>query len=507
MVELQSVRRKTAMSILCWPPPNEAVRTRKISVTTGNLIKRSRLIRRSTTNHYCEELQRLKQEDGALIRQVLVISLQPRPIPQERRATSKETVEFWPVITFAHPPLDGQSKNKYQPEIFFPDFQTASNQRREEPQDAGYQLTLTDEKGDRSVAFCFKFVPKAGRLLSDCDAEKQTTSKVRSSVLVLVSNYPNESLYFNLAADFAHELQKEPGKAIPLADELLRLRVSDSQVGQQSLRRGRSLIGRPQPQYAAGHVSTLMQRIGVEDSVFAFLCLLAEKRVSRKCRAPSNRSFGFSLRSTFPHTVVPVIPDSLINLCYCPLPYISGILRSNLNAIRDVLCVGYYPSTTQDEEVVVLDVELGVVLPCFPPRTSRNTELRTKALLNWAEGMGAWSTSCSPPCGPVAAIKSAAKADEKIAKRIAQFYARTFGHYQAFLASGSTLLSARDRKRFASSHPSKRRPFFPRVTNGQPPTSAAMERLEQAIKKFAPPIHRTGKRKKARALVWRLFNH
>lgn len=34
---------------------------------------------------------------------------------------------------------------------------------------------------------------------------------------------------------------------------------------------------------------------------------------------------------------IPVVPDSRIELCYNPTPYICGILRYNLNKVRDLI--------------------------------------------------------------------------------------------------------------------------------------------------------------------------
>lgn len=44
-----------------------------------------------------------------------------------------------------------------------------------------------------------------------------------------------------------------------------------------ALRRLKSVISKPEAR--SGHISTLIQQIGVETSVFGFLCLLAEKRI------------------------------------------------------------------------------------------------------------------------------------------------------------------------------------------------------------------------------------
>lgn len=44
----------------------------------SSLVRRARVIRRRTTNVYCDTLRRLKDEDTVLIRQILLISLKHR---------------------------------------------------------------------------------------------------------------------------------------------------------------------------------------------------------------------------------------------------------------------------------------------------------------------------------------------------------------------------------------------------------------------------------------------
>ncbi|KAI6226907.1 UDENN domain-containing protein [Aphelenchoides besseyi] len=518
MVELQNgdYQNENDSEPLISPSP-EMVKIRKSSEMNSTLIKRARLIRRSTTNHYCEELKRLKREDGSLIRQVLIVSLQLRPTTNDSRESNGLT--YWPVITFSHPPLDDK-KHKFQAPIFFPDFQSCVQK------DEHYQLILTDDKGDRSVAFCYKFLPKSTRSASDFEINKQSNKKERCSVLVLISNLSNESLFFQLANNFVQECEKDPARAVLLSEELLKIRISDSEVGQQPLKRVRSIIGRPEPRNTVAHVSSLMQTIGVEDTVFALLCMLNEKRI---IVTGSNVSDVSRAVQTFvrllspldwPYTLIPVVPDTLIDVCHCPMPYIAGMLRCNLNKIADLIVP--LPGSAEDEQVVIIDVERGLILPCLSLQSLRDTELRSKALLNIAAGMGFPKSLVSElltSLRSVFPIKSLTKADEKISKRICVWYARIFGHYQAF---GSSLLSARDRKRLAMSHPcSDYRKmlqwfvetgllqfFFNQNTTQNGTSAAQLERFHSTIKKFAPPVsNQKGKRRKARSLLWRLLNH
>lgn len=93
-------------------------------------------------------------------------------------------------------------------------------------------------------------------------------------MLVLISDFRNEPLFHQLAENFVQDSQKDVSRAFSLCKELLELRMN---APNEALRRLKSVINKPDAR--SGHISTLIQQIGVETSVFGFLCLLAEKRI------------------------------------------------------------------------------------------------------------------------------------------------------------------------------------------------------------------------------------
>jgi len=220
----------------------------------------------------------------------------------------------------------------------------------------------------------------------------------------------------------------------------------------------------------------------------------------------------------WPYTLIPVVPDSRTELCYNPTPYICGILRYNLNKVRDLIVP--LPGDTEDE-IIIIDVERGIILPCLPLQSLRDNDLRSKALLNWAHNMGfpkALVAELLASLRAVLPIKSPSRADDKIEKRIMTWYAKIFGHYQVY---GDALLSARCRKRLSMAHPSPdvremlqwfaetgilQSFFFSQLNNQSLGTTEQAERFQHIIKKCAPPINKKGKCGKARSLVWRIFN-
>lgn len=91
----------------------------------------------------------------------------------------------------------------------------------------------------------------------------------------MISHFRNEPLFHQLAEDFVQNSLKDTKRAFSLCQELLTLRMTGSN---DILKRLKTAISRPECRYS-GHISTLIQQIGVETSVFGLLCLLAEKRI------------------------------------------------------------------------------------------------------------------------------------------------------------------------------------------------------------------------------------
>ncbi|KAI6191211.1 UDENN domain-containing protein [Aphelenchoides bicaudatus] len=445
----------------------ESVKARRSSLFQNfyphsSLIRRARLIRRSTTNHYCDQLkQRLQSQDGALIKQILIIRLRPKSDVSEfenRLANGVSSDHFIPAIDFAYPPLD-EKAHQYQPAIFYPDFMRSTLQCKESLD--SYPVILTDDKGDRTFAYCYKFLPKQSRSQSDYDIANGNLQN-RYAVLVFISDFRNEPLFHQLAENFVQDSQKDVTRAFSLCKELLELRINGTKRS----------------------IATLM----------------------------------FPLE--WPYTLIPVVPDSRTELCYNPTPYICGILRYNLNKVRDLIVP--LPGESEDE-IVIIDVERGIILPCLPLQTLRDNDLRSKALLNWAHNMGFPKALVSELLTSLRSAlpinKSPSRADNKIEKRVMIWYAKIFGHYKAY---GDSLLSSRSRKKLSSSHPSPdvremlqwfveagvlQTFFFNQINNQSSGTAEQTERFQKIIKQYKPPVDKDGNLRKAKSLLWRLFNH
>ncbi|KAI1718802.1 DENN (AEX-3) domain-containing protein [Ditylenchus destructor] len=491
----------------------------------SSLIRRARLIRRSTTNQYCEQLKQLKEDDGSVIHQILIIRLKTRSnaTDYERACVNTSTAKYIPSVDFAYPPM-GSNRRKFPPPLFYPDFTKCTVQRKESLE--AYSVILTNEKGDRTFAYCFKFLskypPEEFDLLLD-DEERELRHNSRYSVLVFVSVCSEEVLFHQLASDFVSAIQKDSTKIYSMCKDLLNLTLSTSE---EAYKRSKYVISQ-NLQWSRCDIYGAIKKIGVQNSILIFLSLLAEKRIiitgsNVTDVSKAVQSFVRLLAPMeWPHTLIPIIPDSQTELCHNPTPYICGILRYNLNRVKDLLCP--LPEDHQDE-VTVLDVERGVVLPSLEILNSgsatKEKQFNSRVLINYACTMGFPKSAVSDLLASVKSCltyKNSDKSNYKIEKAVMIFYAKLFGHYKQF---GEDILTARNRKRFAHAHPcSDVRLFltwfvengilqsfiFQNSQGSQRRVHRLDSRFEEILKKYSPPVSKKGKRKKAKSLMWKLF--
>lgn len=80
---------------------------------------------------------------------------------------------------------------------------------------------------------------------------------------------------------------------------------------------------------------------------------------------------------SWPHTFIPIVPDNLLDLCDNPTPYLMGILRSNLNKVKELIIEnkedidrrqvrqqsGYLYNPPMQMDFVFVDIDAGVVVP------------------------------------------------------------------------------------------------------------------------------------------------
>uniref|UniRef100_A0A915DXK3 Uncharacterized protein n=1 Tax=Ditylenchus dipsaci TaxID=166011 RepID=A0A915DXK3_9BILA len=443
----------------------------------SSLVRRARLIPKRRRRHF--------------IHQILIIGLKDRSraTDYERGCVGTSSAQMIPSVNFAYPPM-GSNSRQFPPVLFYPDFTKCTIQRKEGLE--AFPVVLTNEKGDRTFAYCFKFLSKNWVLEEDDEhSNKSTLESVENckySVLVFVSVFSQENLFYQLATDFICTIQKDSTKIYTMGKDLLALTLTTSEEAYQN-----SKYVIPNDDRGRKYSTGVSESIGRKEDNCDWL----------KC----DRCFQSSA-SLY----------SQIELCYNPTPYICGILRYNLSRVKELLC----PYGESQDEVTIVDVERGVVLPCLADMNTGSTfkdkEFNTRVLLNYAtvigfpKGVVGDLLSALKSC---LSTKSSAKADYKIEKNVMIFYAKIFGHYKRF---GQDIMTARNRKRFAAAHPCADTRLFLKwfvengilqsfifsqrsVSNGKNLES----RFEDILKKYSPPVDKKGKRRKAKSYLWRIF--
>ena len=111
-----------------------------------------------------------------------------------------------------------------------------------------------------------------------------------------------------------------------------------------------------------------MSQIGLENTIFIFLSLLSERRIivtgeNVKVISDAVQMFARMLAPMdWPHTLIPVIPDTHTDLVHNPTPYLCGLCRHNLHVLKNTLCRGLCPSA-EDEDVTIIDCSRGILAP------------------------------------------------------------------------------------------------------------------------------------------------
>ncbi|CAK5090549.1 unnamed protein product [Meloidogyne enterolobii] len=428
-------------------------------------IRRARIIRRKTTTVYCDTLKRLKDEDAVLINQILIIRLRPRSEATEFECScvNNSNIDSIPSVDFAYPPM-GSNASNFPPQLFYPDFMKGTVQRREERET--YQVVLTNDKAERTFAFCFKFptLPQHSSIISTDSGISTLDNRIFTglSVLVLISPYPNEGYFSELAADLVLAFQRDNARLLSMCRDLLQLRLTTSESFDAKAKYiVRDEYGRQQ--WTRSHMSTILKKIGMENALFIFLNMLAERRIiiTGSNVTDVSQAVHALVRLLapleWPHGLIPILPDSQIEYCQNPTPYIYGLLRYNLSRISELIVPqndsSFSPDdNTLNDDIILFDVEMGIIVPPIS-RPKNKQKIGLKALLEQTELIGFPRAAVCELLGALKScipIKDAEKADYRIEKKIMIFYAKLFGHYRSF---GQDILTARNRKLFARAHP------------------------------------------------------
>uniref|UniRef100_A0A915IRG3 UDENN domain-containing protein n=1 Tax=Romanomermis culicivorax TaxID=13658 RepID=A0A915IRG3_ROMCU len=317
---------------------------------------RAKMTRRKTLMHYDQQEFAFKcRRVPQLFEIVVVVELQPND-----RSNPLFTGKFMPALCYQFPsghrqkgcPSIDPALLASLPCLCYPDLSRATPKLPADHNDEHFVITTTDQRGDRKFAFCCRFVPT--RRSSDFDVEKCEHADEQHPLLL-----PSLPQVICLVT---------PIQAVQFYSDFIRECVHCLRISIQTLSNFLfSSFNAVMPLNGQKLVIQFMMENGKGDRQVQLInSLLSERRVlivgdcvsavTKIIQACAAMLAPFE----WPHTLIPVVPDSHVQLCFSPTPYLIGILRSNLHELRQLLISG---SSDGDEEeyLLIYDLDYGIV--------------------------------------------------------------------------------------------------------------------------------------------------
>uniref|UniRef100_A0A914Y5F2 UDENN domain-containing protein n=1 Tax=Panagrolaimus superbus TaxID=310955 RepID=A0A914Y5F2_9BILA len=349
-------------------PPSKPVCSRELRYSEMQ-VKRIRSLRRDTKSVKIKPVQELF--DLEFIYQILLIKLKPREEASEAEIAALNGVKanFLPYIAHAYPSIENH-KSKFPPALFYPDF-TCPWKVDNGREDCGtFSVILTDEKCNRSYACCSKFrmdeddVRRKANVLDYRDDFSSSFYFIGNCVLVFVSHYPTEYALMNIVVDSVRDLKRKRKTLEQICKENMNYHITNEEFCQGDTK----IRVRDCAQLMVTPIAKSVERLGVETTVYIFMSLLAEKRIlvsgeNVKVVSDTVQMFSRLLAPLeWPHTLIPIIPDNLIDLCQNPTPYLCGTLRHNLHTLNQITRKSF-AITAENEDITMVDTDLGIFSP------------------------------------------------------------------------------------------------------------------------------------------------
>ncbi|TMS37270.1 hypothetical protein L596_004240 [Steinernema carpocapsae] len=355
---------------------------------------------------------------------------------------SGKEVPLIPSVTYSYPPLTkGTDDHLFPPTLLYPDFSYVNSSTPTLPLVEDYTIVLTSEKGVRTYAYCSRYT------------KRSRGEYIYPEVFVIVSAFPAPSFYYNLSRSLVEVAFKgvDNNKLFSSVHILKYPFKEQLTTNNHNHLMGIRLDDKYKPSLTI--MSPFLQKIGVNASLFLFLAVLAERRiiVTGSSVADISQAVQVIIKMIqplqWPHSLVPIIPDSQVELCHNPTPFIYGLLRHNLNQIKDALINNDLHSIDQVDPVL-FDVDQGVILPA--PLWSRASVLTVSTSMGYPDAL---AKNLYEKFQKLLSKKgNAQEIDSKIGEKITKWFAKQFGHVCSF---GRTALSSRTRRLMISSHRKK----------------------------------------------------
>lgn len=418
-------------------------------------VTRAKLVHRRTLALYDQQVAAFcRRMAPQLFDRALIVKLVPRNQSNGAPYNGISSA-YVPHVCFKYPEERGSRRAaRNSPvdcaDLFIPDFTRARPYRATErwPGNEEFMLTLTDEFGKRTFAYCIKYLPKK----RGANAEEASTSTdgILPEVFAIISPIHAPSFYNALARECINYLSEEKKTLRNLLDAVFRRPFPTNGETLRVVERTGLVIKKDIVITSQGPVlgrtgcSAMVLRMGVEVTVSIIAALLAEQKVliggesvQSVCHAVQSLA---SLLQPFswPYTLVPVLPDTLLELANSPTPYLLGVLRNNLYKLRDLL-VGDSNSNAEDlmqGDLVIVDVDGGIFVP-QPTElyiACQHADYKEKSALALCEKLlmprklalnliSSFKEAVAGGPGPVA--------DELLQKAMIAWFASLIGHYKS----------------------------------------------------------------------------
>ncbi|XP_062512817.1 DENN domain-containing protein 2D-like isoform X2 [Corticium candelabrum] len=350
------------------------------------------------------------EDKGQLFQYVRVVSLEPDGNSSKFKAVV--TYRFPPAIA-SHMSREEQQTLELVPAFCFPDldqWKPVTSYKSET-----YSFVLTDIEGEKRFGYCRRLLPSgSGPRLPEvyCIISPHGCFELYSKILDAVEQRRSHSasaVFTFLQAVIANPFPS-PGRAV---------KVKALTFGSGTDEMEELVLRRPLDSDRLEHVKfeTLFTKLGVARVLSLFAAMLMERHIifsasklstlSECVHAAAALLYPFSWQ----HVYIPVLPNSLMDFCCAPSPYIMGVLSSSLGMLEmdmveaDVLIVdfdkGKFVKQVGDEDDIL------------PPK------LRSALTM---------------------AIDSSSQfaGSDVIVEAFVRFFVETIGHYHQYLASNES---------------------------------------------------------------------
>ncbi|KAM3726566.1 DENN domain-containing protein 2C [Dirofilaria immitis] len=305
---------------------------------------------------------------------------------------------YIPRVAYVYPERNNQNLNEGHssrtdcPDLFIPDF-TRAKAFIESDRWLGneeFTLTLTDESGKRTFAYCVRHLIRQYGV----NHEQATCSKEGDlpEVFAIISSIHAPLFYLALARECVCCLHDSLDRLKNFLNVIYRCTFptdGSSLHVFEKVKDGtkRNVVIRGQgPTLGQSDCSAFVRRMGPEVTVAVIGALLAEQRViiaggSVQCVCHAVQSIASLLHPfSWPYTLIPVLPDSLLEIVNSPTPYLMGLLRTNMYKLKPLVVKdkNLCSDNLIQDDLVIVDLDGGIFVPQLIKLCAKNENIDFK---------------------------------------------------------------------------------------------------------------------------------